>query len=421
MSRSRSTGILIVIVAFAIAAGFFVYPHTKIFGVGVFPLGVGEKFSPWRLGLDLVGGSHLIYEVDMSRVSDSDRDAVMNGLRDVVERRVDLFGVAEPQVRTAFQGGSHRIIVELAGVELGEAVREIGATPVLDFREAGEVEIDGETVIDFVHTELTGRYVRGAQLTFDPNTNQPAISIEFDSEGAIIFERLTEKNMGLPLAIFLDDQSISVPVVQEKISGGKAQITGRFTVAEARQLVERFNAGALPAPINLVSQTSVGATLGSVSLEQAIFAGLIGTIAIIIFMLLYYRYLGIFSALALIIYMVLTLAVFKGISMTMTLAGIAGFILSIGMAIDANILVFERTKEEIKRGLSRPSAVEEGFKRAWSSIRDSNITTMLGAVILYYFSSGFVQGFALALFVGVLMSMFSAITVTKSFLRVFIK
>ena len=363
----------------------------------------------------------MIYEVDMSRVSDSDRDAVMNGLRDVVERRVDLFGVAEPQVRTAFQGGSHRIIVELAGVELGEAVREIGATPVLDFREAGEVEIDGETVIDFVHTELTGRYVRGAQLTFDPNTNQPAISIEFDSEGAIIFERLTEKNMGLPLAIFLDDQSISVPVVQEKISGGKAQITGRFTVAEARQLVERFNAGALPAPINLVSQTSVGATLGSVSLEQAIFAGLIGTIAIIIFMLLYYRYLGIFSALALIIYMVLTLAVFKGISMTMTLAGIAGFILSIGMAIDANILVFERTKEEIKRGLSRPSAVEEGFKRAWSSIRDSNITTMLGAVILYYFSSGFVQGFALALFVGVLMSMFSAITVTKSFLRVFIK
>jgi len=409
MTRSQSIAILIVVIAVSVAAAFFIWPS-----------GLGAKYLPWRLGLDLIGGSQLIYEVDMSAVSDNEREDVLNGLRDVLEKRVNLFGVAEPQVRTSLSGDSYRIIVELAGVELGEAVKEIGETPVLDFREVVE-NFGEEGGYDYVRTELTGRYVRGAQLIFEPNTNQPAISIDFDSEGAAIFEKLTEKNIGKPIAIFLDDQPISVPVVREKISGGKAQITGSFTSAEAKQLVERFNAGALPAPINLVSQISIGAVLGAVSLNQAVYAGIIGTIIIVLFMLAYYRGFGIFSAFALVIYIALTLAVFKGISMTMTLAGIAGFILSIGMAVDANILVFERTKEEIRRGISKSSAIEEGFRRAWSSIRDSNITTIIGAVILYYFASGFVQGFALALFVGVLISMFSAITVTRTMLRVFVK
>jgi protein-export membrane protein, SecD/SecF family len=210
-------------------------------------------------------------------------------------------------------------------------------------------------------------------------------------------------------------------VVQEKITGGRAQITGQFSLAEARDLVARFNAGALPAPITLVGQQTVGATLGIDSLQKTIFAGTIGTIIIMLFMLLYYRSLGLAAILALLIYIPLTLLVFKGVGVTMTLSGIAGIILSIGMAVDANILIFERMKEEIKKGMSRTLALEEGFKRAWLSIRDSNISTIITSVILYYFTTGFIKGFALALLIGVLVSMFSAITATRTILRVFVK
>lgn len=410
--RRNSAFILFGVIAFAVASAFFVYPGQYRF----------SSFRPWRLGLDLIGGSRLVYEVDLTNVAASDREAVVNGLRDVIERRVNLFGVSEPQVYPAVSGDSYRLVVELAGIsDLGEAVREIGSTPLLDFREVAETSENGTTTLDYLRTELTGRYVKGAQLTFNQNTNQPLVAIEFNDEGAKIFEKLTEKNVGRPLAIFLDNEPIEVPIVQEKISGGKAQISGRFTVEEARQLVERFNAGALPAPINLVSQASIGATLGGISLRQAILAGFIGTLIVIIFMLLYYRSFGFFASLALLIYISLTLAVFKMFQVTMTLAGIAGFILSIGMAVDANILVFERTKEEVKKGISKVSAVEEGFRRAWPSIRDSNASTILSSIILYYYTSGFVRGFALTLLTGVLVSMFSAITVTRSFLRTFVK
>ena len=245
--------------------------------------------------------------------------------------------------------------------------------------------------------------------------------MEFNNEGAEIFEEVTGRNVGQPLAIFLDNNLISAPVVSEKIAGGRAQITGRFTVAEAKQLVERFNAGALPAPIKLINQQTVGAALGQDSLQKMIRAGFWGTLAVMVFMALYYRWLGIFSAAALSIYVILTLAVFKFFSVTMTLAGIAGFILSIGMAVDANILIFERMKEELRSGASETAALADGFARAWTSIRDSNLTTMLMAVILFYFTSSFVKGFALTLFLGVLMSMFSAITVTRALLRVFMK
>ena len=222
------------------------------------------------------------------------------------------------------------------------------------------------------------------------------------------------------MAIFLDNNLIEMPVVQEKISGGRAQITGKFTRDEAKKMVERFNAGALPAAIKIISQQTIGASLGQESLKKAIYSGALGTLAIILFMLGYYRKFGIFASLALIIYTVLVAAIFK-LGITMTLAGIAGFVLSIGMAIDANILIFERTKEEIKKGLTKISAIEEGFKRAWPSIRDSNISTIITSIILYYFTSSFIKGFALALLIGVLISMFSAITVTRTMLRVFIK
>lgn len=411
--RRKSLFILIGIVILSLVGGIFIYPQKNLWL---------NQFRQWRLGLDLVGGSHLVYEVDMSQVKGGDRDSVMNGLRDVIEKRINLFGVSEPQVYSAVEKGAYRLVVELAGIQdLGAAVQEIGSTPFLDFREVAEVQQNGTTTAVFMPTALNGRYVKSAELNFESTTNEPYVGIEFNDEGAKTFDELTLKNIGKPIAIFLDNEPISIPTVRERISGGKAQITGHFTVEEARQLVERFNAGALPAPIHLVSQANIGATLGSISLKQAIFGGLIGTLVVMIFMLLYYGFFGFFACLALLIYILLTLSVFKVVSITMTLAGIAGFILSIGMAVDANILVFERTKEEMRKGISKTSAIEEGFRRAWPSIRDSNVSTIITSLILYYYTSGFVRGFALTLLIGVIMSMFSAITVTRSLLRTFVK
>lgn len=398
------TGIAVV----AVLAALFVLPISKK------PFDFGSKVAPWRLGLDLVGGSHLVYEVDMSNVEAKDRDSVMAGLKDVIERRVNLFGVSEPQVITAKEGDSNRLIVELAGVPVEEAIKQIGETPMLDFREVAEV---GTSTV-FLPTQLTGRYLKKAQMTFDQTLGTPSVSLEFNDEGGKLFEELTARNIGKPIAIFLDGQPIEVPTVQEKISGGTAQITGKFTADEARKMVERFNAGALSAPMSLMSQQTVGASLGRESLKNAINAGIYGTIAIILFMLLYYRGFGLYASLALVVYILLTAALFK-LGVTMTLAGIAGYILSIGMAVDANILIFERTKEELKRGLSKSAAVEEGFRRAWSSIRDSNISTGITCLILFFTTSSFVKGFALTLGIGVVISMFSAITVTRLLMYAF--
>ncbi|MBI3046479.1 MAG: protein translocase subunit SecD [Candidatus Harrisonbacteria bacterium] len=414
-----SKSLLVLTLILTAAAGFFVYPQSPI----------ANQILPWRLGLDLVGGSQLIYEVDMSGVESGDRNSVMAGLRDVIERRVNLFGVSEPTVVVSKSGEAHRLLVELAGVQdINEAIRLIGETPFLFFSEVEEplkeaVKKEGSEAASpkFIPTELTGRYVKKAQLIFDRVSGQPQIFLEFNGEGAKIFETLTEKNTGKPLAIFLDDNLISAPVVSEKISGGRAQITGQFTLPEAKKLVERFNAGALPAPIKLVNQQTIGASLGQDSFQKMAWAGIYGTLAVLLFMALYYRRFGLFAAVALIIYVVLALAVFKVFSVTMTLAGIAGFILSIGMAVDANVLIFERTKEEMNRGLAVAAALDSGFERAWTSIRDSNFTTIITAIILFYFTSSFVKGFALTLLIGVLVSMFTAITVTRTLLRVFIK
>ncbi len=399
---------LTVIVFLAIAAGFFVYPGSPI-----------ASSRPWRLGLDLVGGSHLVYQIDLSQVAQADRDSVLNGIRDVVERRVNAFGVAEPQIFLANTSGDKpQLIVELAGVKnISDAINEIGATPFLDFREV----VETGTSTTFIPTNLNGRYVQSAELTFDPTTQAPQVSIAFTDQGGAIFEQLTAANVGKPLAIFLDNQLIEMPTVQGRISGGKAQITGKFTIDAARTLVERFNAGALPAPITLIDQQTVSPTLGANSLQKALFAGILGTILVMIFMILYYRFLGIFASLALLIYIALTLGIFKIIPITLSLSGLAGFILTIGMAVDANILIFERVKEELKRGISRSAAIHEGFRHAWPSIRDSNTSTIITSVILYFFTSSFVRGFALTLFIGVVVSLFSAITTTRLLLRIFLK
>ncbi|PIV64873.1 MAG: protein translocase subunit SecD, partial [Candidatus Nealsonbacteria bacterium CG01_land_8_20_14_3_00_12] len=278
---------------------------------------------------------------------------------------------------------------------------------------------EGQIEDPFKATILTGKYLKRSELGFDQTTNRPLVHLEFNEEGAKIFEELTEKNVGKILAIYIDQIPISAPVVQEKISGGKAQITGQFTIEEAKDLVRNLNAGALPVPIKLISQQTVGPTLGKISLEESLKAGAFGFLAILVFMIIFYRIPGFLASFSLIIYVVLLLSLFKLIPVTLTLAGIAGFLLSMGMAVDANILIFSRFREELKIGKDYLAALEEGFRRAWPAIRDGNLTTILVGLILFGFGTSFVQGFALTLVIGNLIGMFTAIVITNNFLKVF--
>lgn len=394
--------------------------------------------KPFVLGLDLQGGAHLIYQADLADVENANKASAMEGLRDVIERRVNLFGVSEPIVQV--QG--ERLIVELAGVlDVSEAIKMIGQTPFLEFREQKEnydqIIENNRKIIEsgngtsssatgtledpFQPTNLTGKYLQKAEIAFGNTTYEPMVSLQFNDEGAKIFEELTTKNVGKLLPIYIDGQLISAPTVEEAISGGKAQITGDFSVEEAKMLARNLNAGALPVPINLISQQSVGPTLGKVSLDQSLKAGLLGFLAIIIFLIILFRIPGFFASVALLVYLAFLLSLFKIIPITLTLAGIAGFILSMGMAIDANILIFSRMREELKQGRSYSMALENGIKRAWPSIRDGNFTTILVGLILFSFGTSFVKGFALTLVVGNLFGMFTAIVVTNNFLRLFSK
>ncbi|MCX6759154.1 MAG: protein translocase subunit SecD [Candidatus Nealsonbacteria bacterium] len=403
---------------------------------------------PFRLGLDLQGGTHLVYEADLSNIKGEDHKSSMQGLRDVIERRVNLFGVQEPMVQVQEGVGHYRLIVELAGVhDPAEAIRMIGETPYLEFKELRDEE-QTQMILDkkeeikgkdqeeiskipdwhlafedpyFKSTSLTGKYLKKAELGFDQTTYKSLVLLEFDDEGAKIFEELTEKNVGKVLAVYIDNIPISMPTVQEKISGGKAQITGNFTIEEARALSRNLSAGALPVPIVLISQQTVEPTLGAISLEKSLRAGMLGFLAIIIFMIIFYRIPGILASLALIIYVFLILTVFKLVPVTLTLAGIAGFILSTGMAVDANVLIFSRMREELGEGKNLGLAIEDGFSRAWPSIRDGNITTLIVTVILFAFGTSFIKGFALTLSFGILISMFSAIIISKNFLRCFVE
>ncbi|MDI6602750.1 MAG: protein translocase subunit SecD [Patescibacteria group bacterium] len=408
MSKRRTYIIVAIIFLLTFLAANFNYPNfwNQLAGLPQFPN------IPFKLGLDLQGGIRLLYETDLSQIPEKEKSDSLNGLRDVIERRVNLFGVREPIVQ--IQG--ERLSVELAGIiDPAEAIRQIGQTPFLEFREQGTEEEP-----EFQSTQLTGKYLKKAELGFDQTTYQPLILLQFNDEGAKIFEELTSRNIGKQLAIYIDQILISAPVVQEKISGGKAQITGQFTIEGAKELARNLNAGALPVPITLVSQQSVGPTLSKISLEQSLKAGFLGFLAIIIFMILFYRLPGILASLALIIYVVLVLAVFKLIQVTLTLAGIGGFILSIGIAIDANILIFSRMREELRSGKNFMQALEEGFNRAWPAIKDGNLTTLIVAAILFGFGTSFIKGFAITLSLGILISMFSAIVITKNFLRCFV-
>lgn len=375
-------------------------------------------YLPFRFGLDLQGGTHLIYEADLGGVSSPEQYDSMQGLRDVIERRVNIFGVTEPIVQVEKRKDQYRLIVELAGVkDIKEAIRMIGETPFLEFREVKPGEELKEGVMpEFIATPLNGRFLERAQVDFDQTTYKPLISLQFNDEGARLFEEITERNVDKPLAIYLDGYPISAPNVREKISGGKAQITGNFTPEEAKILVGRLNSGALPVPIKLISQQSVEASLGRDSFAKSIDAALYGFAAVAVFMVFWYRLPGLIAVAALVIYVSILLAIFKILPVTLTAAGIAGFVLSLGMAVDANILIFERVKEELRAGKNLTEAVSEGFLRAWTSIRDSNVSSIITSIILYWFGTSMVRGFALTLGIGVLVSMISAITISRTFL-----
>jgi len=385
---------------------------------------------PFHLGLDLSGGSHLLYKADITTLPAGTVTESMEALRDVIERRVNAFGVGEPVVNvetsTLLGEKEYRLSVELPGVtDVNQAIAMIGQTPYLEFRTQSDnptftIDKDGNSVIDensaFVPSDLTGKYLKRAQVFFNPTSGNAEVSIEFNQEGAELFEQITRDNVGKVLAIYLDGSVISAPVVQAAISGGTAQITGTFTPQEAKQLVGRLNSGALPVPISLISTQTVGATLGTDAIVAGMQAAFIGFIIVGIFLLLWYRLPGLVAVVALALYVIMTLVLYKLIPVTLTAAGIAGFIISIGIAVDANILIFERFREERARGKATVDAMNDGFGRAWMSIRDANIATIIIAVILFWFGSSLIKGFALTLGLGVITSLLSAITITKLFL-----
>ena len=269
----------------------------------------------------------------------------------------------------------------------------------------------------YIDTELTGRFLDKAMLEFDQNTREPQVNLQFNAEGAKLFAKITKENVNKTVAIYLDGSAISTPVVREEINGGRAVINGKFTPEEAKLLVGRLNSGALPVPITLISTQVIGAPLGAKALQDGVYAGIIGLLAVAIFLIVWYRLPGVVAVVALSIYVMIMLLIFKLIPVTLTAAGIAGFILSIGMAVDANILIAERTKEELRRGKDIVTSINEGFTRAWLSIRDSNISSIITGIILFWFGSSLIEGFALTFVLGVLVSMFSAITVTRTFLK----
>lgn len=480
------------------------------------------KPLPFSLGLDLQGGAHLVYLADMSGIKAEDRNDALESARDIIERRVNLFGVSEPLVQANKSGdGEYRIIAELAGVkDIEEAINMIGEMPTLEFKEQDdkaisemeqklsernknkeavspeepspyEVELSesGEIVIDDIDLEaanteldtvteedlaalgitedfgwkstgLSGKYLKRSSVQFNPDSGSPEVSLEFDAEGAQLFEEITDRNVGRPVAIFLDGSIESMPVVNEKITGGKAVINGDFSFEEAKVLVKRLNSGALPVPVSLISEKTVEASLGNKSIDNSLRAGLIGLILVSIFLIFVYRLPGLLSVFSLAVYGVIVLAIFKALPLwlafffiislvalifyvfedlkifssglaflfgifglllffyalkpvTLTVAGIAGFILSLGMAVDANVLIIARIKEELKLGKTISQSVDEGFKRAWPSIRDGNFSTILTCFILMFFGTSTIQGFGTTLFIGIVVSLFSAIVVSR--------
>ena len=386
-----------------------------------------QDSKPFKLGLDLNGGIHLVYKADTSKLPTTDIGGAMSTLKNVIESRVNAFGVSEPVVqteKTTLNGQEvNKLIVELPGVkDTQKAIDLIGQTPVLEFALLKEVVATSSTAtsapqVSLEYTGLTGRYITTAQVEYDGQTGRPMIGLVFNSEGADLFAKITKENIGTQLAIMLDGQVISAPTIQAEIIGGRAQITGQYSIKEATELVRNLKYGALPVPIELIGTQTIGASLGADALKASVQAGMYGFIIVALFLILWYRTRGLVAAIALAIYTILNLVVFKMGGIVMTSAGLAAFIISIGMAVDGNILIFERMREELKRGKNRMQALQDGFARAWPSIRDSNISSMITAVILYSFAaSPMIKGFALVFLIGVAISMFTAVSISRTLL-----
>lgn len=475
----RKAALLLGILAIALAAAWIVWPQGSRINLTKLHINFQKQFTT-HLGLDLRGGSHLVYQADFSNIGNATRSDALTAVRDTIERRVNSFGVSEPLVQVQ---GQDQIVVELPGIDdVNKAIDQIGQTPLLEFRTQGEAPAQEATVgpdgkvnlkpIDPIAaagwqpTGLSGKQLKKATADIQNSGktglgNQVVVRLQFDEEGTKLFSELTSANVGKQIAIFLDGQVLSAPTVQTAITNGEAVISGSFTADTAKELATRLNSGALPVPIKLISQQNVGATLGQESINNSVIAGLIGMLLIIIFMVANYRFPGVLAVIALVVYILLSVAIFKvGISITavilvgvffllgltvsrwfgllalisyvaliflngvspvtLTLAGIAGFILSIGMAVDANILIFERLKEEIRAGKDMNKAIDDGFARAWLSIRDSNVSSLITTLILYMFGTPSIKGFAVTLAIGIIISMFTAITISRTLLKLFV-
>lgn len=435
----------LVVLALGALVGLFVY-NTEI-------KNPDSKYA-FSLGLDLSGGTHLVYRADVSEIDQSEVKGAMASLREVVEMRVNQFATSEINVQVedaSFANGQeNRLVIDIPGVtDIEEAKAIIGKTPELEFKierpegaeknrllaeitkiqekiQKGE-EVDLTNVQDpyFVSSGLTGRYLKRANVDFQQSASQqggvgsPVIALEFNKEGADLFEKITSENIGKTVAIYLDGQLKTAPVVQSVISDGHAVITGSFTPEEAREIARDLNFGALPLPIESVSTQSIGPSLGAEATEAGVFAGFMGFIILSALLILWYRAPGLVAVVSLLIYTALMCALMKVIPLTLTAAGIAGFIISLGLAVDGNILIAERLKEEMRGGRSVQDAIRTGFDRAWNSIRDSNTSSILTAIILYWFGSSLVRGFALTLGVGALLSLLSAVTVSRMILMSF--
>lgn len=389
-----------------------------LFIVGVIIASTIVLFTkPTKLGLDLRGGSRLVLEAQTTETISKITPDMMDSLQFAIEKRVNSLGVAETVVQKI---GEKRLLVEIPDVSDPQKAKEyLGETAELEFKEQ---KTGKGGIVTWISTGLTGNDLQKANVGSDPTTGEWTVELQFNEKGTKKFGKLTQRLVDKPMAIFFNEELQSAPVIREPILGGRAQISGGeggFVFTEAKKMVDLLNAGALPVPAKIIEENSVGPTLGLDSIEKSKIAGLVGLGLVMLFMIWYYRVPGVIANIALVVYGLIVFALFKLIPVTLTLAGIAGFILSIGMAVDANILIFERTKEELRAGRTLFTAINSGFDRAFTSIFDSNMTTIITCVILYMLGTSIVKGFALTLAIGVAVSMFSAITVTKNFMHLF--
>lgn len=418
--RMRLWIIFITIIFLTIGAGLIDWPKGP-------NLKIGQWYKEIKIheGLDLKGGTQLVYSLDLGQIADKDKDGAAQSVINVIDRRVNALGVSEPLIQSSKIGNQRTVIVELPGISnTEEAIKIIGKTAQLSFWEPSTTNQTNEPsspLAGWQPTNLTGAHLKRADPQVNQQSGEPEVSIQFDSEGAKLFADITKRNLNKPVAIILDNEIISAPTVRSVIDNGQAVISGKFSLSEARKLAIELNAGALPVPITIIQQRNIGPTLGQESVKASLLAGLVGLLLVALFMVIYYRLLGFLAIGALVIYALIVLALFKLIPVTLTLAGIAGFILSIGMAVDANILIFERMREEKRVGKTVGSSIQDGFKRAWPSIRDSNFSSLITCGILYFTTTGMVRGFALTLAIGIIVSMFTAITITRTFLRLALK